>query len=309
MIGTTSPQFNIAGVDEKTALEVLATMFADTSSESRPDSQDGSENDAGNPPESRPPSANGSNGSESEKGHAERGDDTKSRGHKRKLENESSGSEEDNANGASAETHGNFSLQKKRQFGRPRCQWRKYGEKTLKRPSLHDDQYSIQRCYYRCNYPDCPAKKRVEKKLNADKRCVGKQTYIEGEHTHDVSWKPSSAADEEVTRVDAAQARERPNLPVPSQMEAWMAMASGCMAGMPQTTAQSMSVGGYGSTRNYASPDPFTQMAMMQPVQHQMGAQMGANQMAMMQWVGMQAGMQIGLNMIQQAALQRQRAV
>ena len=33
MIGTTSPQFNIAGVDEKTALEVLATMFADTSSE------------------------------------------------------------------------------------------------------------------------------------------------------------------------------------------------------------------------------------------------------------------------------------
>ena len=109
--------------------------------------------------------------------------------------------------------------------------------------------------------------------------------------------------------MDAAQARERPNLPVPSQMEAWMAMASGCMAGMPQTTAQSMSVGGYGSTRNYASPDPFTQMAMMQPVQHQMGAQMGANQMAMMQWVGMQAGMQIGLNMIQQAALQRQRAV
>lgn len=52
--------------------------------------------------------------------------------------------------------------------------WRKYGQKHVKASEFP-------RSYYKCTYPNCPVKKKVERSLDG---CVSEITY-KGQHSHD----------------------------------------------------------------------------------------------------------------------------
>jgi len=60
-------------------------------------------------------------------------------------------------------------------------QWRKYGQKVLRNKSLR----GLVRCYYKCYYPGCPAKKLVEKNSSDLDKII--HTKYEMEHVHPVA--------------------------------------------------------------------------------------------------------------------------
>lgn len=68
--------------------------------------------------------------------------------------------------------------------GRRRVQWKKYGEKVLKRKSAVDANNVVYRYYYRCNYPGCTARKVLEKCFDENKRCKNMSSKVNGTHSH-----------------------------------------------------------------------------------------------------------------------------
>jgi hypothetical protein len=60
-------------------------------------------------------------------------------------------------------------------------QWKKYGQKVINRPG----QSPLTRCYFKCNYPGCEAKKQIEKELDADGNVVEINPNFWGIHCHD----------------------------------------------------------------------------------------------------------------------------
>jgi hypothetical protein len=62
-------------------------------------------------------------------------------------------------------------------------QWKKYGQKVLKRNNSGNGK--LIRCYFRCNYPGCEAKKQIEKELDADGNVVEVNPNFWGIHCHD----------------------------------------------------------------------------------------------------------------------------
>jgi len=64
-----------------------------------------------------------------------------------------------------------------------RNQWKKYGQKIVKKRKSGDSGESV-RCYYRCNFPGCPVKKQIEKIIGASGIVSEKIPHIWGNHNH-----------------------------------------------------------------------------------------------------------------------------
>jgi len=81
--------------------------------------------------------------------------------------------------------------------------WRKYGQKILK----GKDSHGLVRCYFRCTWPGCEVKKRVEKGMSTTDEPVNHVT-ITGVHNHNLQGSRPQAAGTMVNRPEGMQILE-----------------------------------------------------------------------------------------------------
>jgi len=196
--------------------------------------------------------------------------------------------------------------------GRRRVQWKKYGEKVLKRKAAVDANNVVYRYYYRCNYPGCTARKVLEKCFDANKRCKNMSSKVTGTHTHaDEVFRYKKCYDEH--ECEDGMISVTPNQP--RQIEGASVMMQNSSTNIVQGSAAGSSLGAqaawnklYGDAMQPAASQPLMQLLAMN--------QMNANANALsrpagppgnmnMNWnsvmmLGMQAGMEMALKMAQQ---------
>jgi len=126
---------------------------------------------------------------------------------------EKSDAEGDSSNTVASSSTDDLAPSPEDHVGRRRNHWKKYGHKVLKTKRGSDER--VERCYYRCNFPDCPAKKLIEKRVDAEGKVHKKVDASGGPHTHpkeafptglnEICWDEKVAGDEDITDDDLDQ--------------------------------------------------------------------------------------------------------
>jgi len=150
--------------------------------------------------------------------------------------------------------------------GRNRSHWKKYGEKVVK--NVGPGSITVNRCYYRCNFPDCPVRKRIEKHIDANGK-VSTTAKMSGTHTHsDEAFRDSKCFDEdgELEPFEMEQTRESgPGTGIdPIQQRAQLSALIGSVP--PQHLMQMLQSGG--TVKDDAAAPWQTQPAQHLPLPH-----------------------------------------